>query len=161
MGKPERRSQRRLHSFTSTLLRRRNCRRDVPVSDHGSLLFGRLLVSSSMRSIPPPPVQVFRLWQVFLNNVNPMTKVVLAPTVQELLLQAMCDLDRVSASTEALMFAIYHSAIVFIDDQTCQSILGESTVASLAKYSTATQQALVNAKLLRTSNLVVLQALTL
>jgi hypothetical protein len=106
-------------------------------------------------------VQVFRLWQVFLNNVNPMTKVVLAPTVQELLLQAMCDLDRVSASTEALMFAIYHSAIVFIDDQTCQSILGESTVASLAKYSTATQQALVNAKLLRTSNLVVLQALTL
>jgi hypothetical protein len=73
----------------------------------------------------------------------------------------MCDLNTVSASTEALMFAMYYSAIVSIDDQTCQSVLGESTVASIAKYSTATRQALVKAKLLRTSNLMVLQALTL
>ena len=135
---------------------------DTPlVPDHCSLLFGRLLVRNSLTSIHPPPVQIFRLWQVFLNNVNPVTKIVHAPTIQELLLQAMSDVDKVSASTEALMFAIYHSAIVSIDDEACQHILGESRVITLAKYSTAIQQALINAKLLRTSNLMVLQALAL
>lgn len=132
-----------------------------PASDYSSLLFGRLMVRNSLTSIHPAPVLIFRLWQIFLSNVNPVTKVIHAPTVQELLLQAMGDLDKISASTEALMFAIYHCAIVSMDDQSCQDIFNESRVVALAKYSTATQQALVNAKLLRTSNLVVLQALIL
>lgn len=119
------------------------------------------MVTSSLTASHPPPVHIFRLWQVFIDNVNPLTKIMHAPTVQQAILNASGDLDKVSASTEALMFAIYHFAIVSMDDEECQSILGESRPIMLAKYSTATQQALINAKVLRTSNLMVLQALTL
>ncbi|TVY76135.1 Aurofusarin cluster transcription factor aurR2 [Lachnellula suecica] len=132
-----------------------------PTSDYCSLLFGRLMINKSLTSLHPPTVQIFRLWQAFLNNVNPLTKILHAPTTQELLLRAMEDLATVPAPTEALMFAIYYSAVISIDSGSCQSILGESRDIALAKYSTATQQALLNAKLLRTSNLMVLQALVL
>jgi hypothetical protein len=132
-----------------------------PVSDYSSLLFGRLMVSNSLTSSHPHTIQIFRLWQFFLNNVNPLTKILHAPTIQELILNASGDLDKVSASAEALLFSIYHSAIVSMDEQECQSTFSESRVALAAKYSTATQQALVNANILRTSNLMVLQAFTL
>lgn len=130
-------------------------------SDYSSIIFGHSGISNSLKFLHPPPVKIFRLWQVFLNNVNPLTKIVHAPTLQEHLIQAMGDLETVTANTEALMFAIYYSAIVSLDDGACQNILGDTRVATLSKYSAAVKQALANAKLLRTSSLMVLQALTL
>jgi hypothetical protein len=132
-----------------------------PNSDYGSLLFGRLMINSPMTTSHPQPVKIFRLWQTFIDNVNPLTKLLHVPTIQQLILEASGNLDEVSSSVEALMFSIYHSAVVSMDDQGCQTILGESRPEAMAKYSMATQQALINAKVLRTSNIVVLQALTL
>ncbi|KAK9387170.1 hypothetical protein V1515DRAFT_615798 [Lipomyces mesembrius] len=113
----------------------------------GSLLFGRLMTNNAISSGHPQPVQILRMWQTFIDNVNPLVKLLHAPTVQQLIVEASGRLDKLSGSTEALMFAIYHSSV-------SRSVL-------LARYSTATQQALINAGVLRTSDLMVLQALTL
>ncbi len=132
-----------------------------PVSDYSSLIFGRLVVTNPLASSHPSPVHIFRLWQTFIDNIHPLTHLLHAPTTQSLILQASGDLDKIPANLEALMFAIYHIAIASLDEQECQSMFGESRTILQAKYSNATQQALCNAKVLKTSDVMVLQALSL
>ena len=115
----------------------------------------------SLRSSHPNPVQIFRLWQVFLDNVNPLTKIIHAPTVQQQILQASGDLEGILPMQEALMFSIYLAAVTSLQDEECCQVMGETRSVLLARFSNAAQQALINVKFLRTSSLVVLQALTL
>lgn len=116
---------------------------------------------NALRSFHPQPIHIFRLWQTCLDSVNPLAKLFHAPTVQQMILEASCDLDRVPVSTEALMFAIYLSSVTSLKDEDCKSIMGEQRDVLLTRFSYATQQALINASVLKTSNLVVLQAFTL
>jgi hypothetical protein len=78
-----------------------------------------------------------------------------------MILEVVTDLESVPRSAEALMFAIYLSSITSMNDKHCRVTMAESKSALLARFSNATQQALVNAEFLKSSCLVVLQALTL
>jgi hypothetical protein len=106
-------------------------------------------------------VHIFRLWQTFLDNVNPLSKVIHAPTVQYQILEATGNLTNISKGVESLMFAIYAAAVNSVDDTECESILGESKSRVLPRYFMATQHALIRAGFLYSSDLVVLQAFTL
>jgi hypothetical protein len=125
-----------------------------------NLIFGRPVLSSLL-SLHPQPVQIFQLWQTFLDNVNPLTKLLHAPTVQQLVLGASGYLENLPTSIEALMFSIYHCAVMSMTSEDCETVMGEPRATLLTKYSTALQQALANAKLLKTTNLMVLQAFAL
>jgi hypothetical protein len=125
-----------------------------------NLLFGQTMLES-LRPSHPQPVQMFTLWQTFLDNVHPLVKLFHAPTVQQSILEASSNLDEVAASTEALMFAIYLCAVTSLRNDDCERIMGASRPELLARFSNATQQALINAEILKTSNMVVLQAFTL
>lgn len=59
------------------------------------------------------------------------------------------------------MFSIYLAAVTSLQDEECCQFMGETRNVLLARFSNAAQQALINARFLRTSCLVVLQALTL
>lgn len=59
------------------------------------------------------------------------------------------------------MFAIYSMAILSLEDTRCVYLFGQERAKLLAKYQSATQQALVNAGFLKSSNIMVLQALLL
>jgi hypothetical protein len=109
----------------------------------------------------PPAVHIFRLWQTYLVNVNPLVKIFHAPTVQQTILDASGDLEKLSRPTEALMFAIYFLAVTSMSDADCQSILKEPRQTLLSKYCHATQQALINSKFLKSLNISTLQALAL
>ena len=124
-----------------------------------NLIFGRQKVSLS--TLHPNLPQIFRLWQTFLDNVNPLVKLLHAPSTQQLILDAVADLSSAPKSTEALIFAVYLAAVTSMHDQECQRFMGDSRTALLAKFSNATQQALVNAEFLKSTSLVVLQAFTL
>jgi hypothetical protein len=106
----------------------------------------------------PPPVHIFRLWQTFLVNCNPLIKVFHAPTTQQTILDASGDLEKVSRPTEALMFAIYFLAVVSLNNADCQSMFGESRQTLVAKYCHGTQQALINSKFLKSLNISTLHA---
>ena len=101
------------------------------------------------------------LWQIFLDNVNPMTKILHAPTMTKTLAQACEQLDNLPRGLEALMFAIYGFAVYTIDDDECEMKLGETRKILLARYRHATRKALARARFLNTSELIVLQALSL
>lgn len=125
-----------------------------------ALLFGRPILDSLV-ACHPQPVHIFRLWQTCLDNVCPLVKIFHAPTVQQMVLEAGSNLEKISKSTEALMFAIYLSAVISLTENECQSMIGESRGPLIAKFSNATQQALINAEFLKTSDMVILQSFTL
>ncbi|KAM5436479.1 hypothetical protein MferCBS31731_005757 [Microsporum ferrugineum] len=114
-----------------------------------------------IQALHPPAPQLFQLWQIYLNNVNPIVKLFHSQTVQRMVLDAAADLGNVSRGTEALLFAIYTSAVTSTDEETCQRLLAESRAALISRFSKATKQALTNAEFLRSTNILTLQALTL
>jgi hypothetical protein len=67
----------------------------------------------------------------------------------------------VSPELEALMFAIYSSAFLSMSDEEARKLFDEPKATLLTRYRQAAQQALVNAGVLGTSELIVLQAFLL
>ncbi|KAI3234107.1 transcriptional regulator family: Fungal Specific TF [Penicillium roqueforti] len=124
-----------------------------------------ILSTSAKRDIlielHPSPLNIFKLWQAFLENVNPLTKIIHAPTVQQQILDAMSDLPGVSREVEALMFAIYCIALISLQAEDVEKSFGESKKALLSRCRRGAQLAFKNASLLRTSSSVVLQAFML
>lgn len=123
-----------------------------------------LLRSSSsrpLRSLHPETSHIFQLWQMFLNNVNPIVKLLHAPTTQQMILGAISDLNHISRPTEALLFSIYLCAVASLSDETSHRVLGASRSDLVARFSHAAEQALINAEFLRSTDVQTLRALTL
>ena len=93
--------------------------------------------------------------------MNPLLKLFHAPTVQQLILEATGNLDNVSKGIEALMFATYLSAVTSLDDADCETIFGETKPTLWAKYKHGAEHALICADLLKSSDLIILQAFVL
>ncbi len=134
---------------------------DSIAPDGSALLFGSSHSHPNLRVLHPEVVQIFRLWQTFLDNVNPLSKIVHAPTVQKQILEATTNLDEIPKGLQALMFAIYAMAVVSLSNAQCESIMGESKSTLLRKYQNGAQQALIKASFLNSSDMLSLQAYTL
>jgi hypothetical protein len=131
---------------------------DEITADGGELLFSTPISDTSLRDLHPNTVQIFRLWQYFLDNINPLIKLFHAPTVQQQVLEASADIDNVPKETEALMFGIYASALTSLNDAECEATLGAPRNTLLQRFHIGARQALLRAGLLRTSDMSVLQA---
>ncbi|RDW85406.1 hypothetical protein BP5796_03731 [Coleophoma crateriformis] len=125
------------------------------------VIFGRSASDTSLTPFHPSAVQIFKLWQTFLDNVNPVVKFFHAPTTQQMILEAIADLEKISASTEVVMFSIYFSAIISMSEAACQTSFGESRAVLVDKYAQYTEIALSNARFLKSYDIAVLQAFTL
>ncbi|KAI0485984.1 fungal-specific transcription factor domain-containing protein [Xylaria cf. heliscus] len=112
----------------------------------------------SVTDLHPSGVQIFQLWQIYLDNVNPLLKLTHTPTLQVQIIEASRNLTKVSKSLEALMFAIYLMAITSLTDDETEQTFTESKSSLLMKYQHGTQQALSNAGFMRMPDLTMLQA---
>lgn len=117
--------------------------------------------STNLTHLHPYPVRIFQLWQKFVDNVNPLVKILHIPMVQKSILSASGDLTCVSKQTEALMFSIYSLAVTFMTDVDCENMMGEQRSTLLSRYHNAAKQALMVANWIKSSNLLTLQAFTL
>lgn len=115
----------------------------------------------NLRQLHPSPIHIFRLWQFYLNNVNPLTKILHSPSIQQQILDATSDLERVPKNIEALMFGIYSMAVATLNEEECHSAFGEDKMILFSRYQADTRQALINSGYLKSSDIVVLQAFTL
>lgn len=117
--------------------------------DH--LLFGSRDSHSAvdLSTLHPEPIQMFRLWQVYLDNVDPLLKVTHIPTLQGRIVDAASRLKSIDRNLEALMFSIYAMAILSLDKDECESMFGLTKKDLTTKYQFACQQALSNASFLR------------
>jgi len=109
-------------------------------------------------NLHPRPDHTFKLWQIFLTNVNPLTKIIHQPTTQRLIEKYSADTEHMPQGLEALMFAIYDAAILSMRDGECQATFGESRKILQSRYRLGTRRSLTKAQFMRTSNLMVLQA---
>lgn len=109
----------------------------------------------------PPPEWILQLWEIFIENFDPMTKAVHVPTMRPAIQKAASDIGAIPRSFEALMFAIYGAAVMTLKDDECKQRFREPRKILLLRYTSATRAALSRAKFMGTMNLVVLQALVL
>jgi hypothetical protein len=121
-------------------------------------LLGISPTSAPLTALHPPPELIYKLWQVFLDNVNPLTKMIHQPTLQGAIFEASFNLGKVPKGLEALMFSIYASATYSMTDEECKDVLHEEKSDLLARYRLGLRKALVRANFLATSELAVVQA---
>ncbi|KAL3421211.1 hypothetical protein PVAG01_07656 [Phlyctema vagabunda] len=116
-------------------------------NDH--IIFGQRDPDVDISTLHPEPVQIFRLWQLYIDNVNPLLKVTHTPSLQGRIIEAAGDIPNIQPNLGALMFSIYCMSITSLTTDECQSIFGSSKESLLAIYQMGCQQALLNGGFLR------------
>jgi hypothetical protein len=106
----------------------------------------------------PSPDHILKLWQIFLTNVNPMTKIIHQPSLQLSIEKSIPDLEHMPRGLEALLFAIYGASVHSMRDGECQATFGEPRSTLQARYRLGVRRSLTKAQFMRTSDLMVLQA---
>ncbi|KAI1823149.1 fungal-specific transcription factor domain-containing protein [Xylaria intraflava] len=109
----------------------------------------------------PSPAHALFLWQTFLERVNPLTKVIHVPSVQSKLVEANTDPTCVPKNVDGLLFAIYALAVISLNERECQQQLGCTKEEAHLRFSTGCRITLIRIDILKTYDLVVLQALVL
>ena len=125
------------------------------------LLFGSCGSTTPFSTLHPDPVQIFRLWQIYLDNVNPLFKVTHTPSLQGRIIEAASDITNVSPTLEALMFGIYCTSIISLTSEGCQAMFSSSKEGLLMSYQFGCQQALLKCGFLRSTDRDCLTALYL
>lgn len=127
------------------------------------LVLGQPMVNLSQQH--PSPSCVIWLWKTYLENVNPVVKMLHIPTVQPLIFNAASDTTKqLRPNKEALLFSIYSVALASVpqcDQAEVERIMSQPVNKLIDVYTGLAQQALVNARFLQKPNFITLQALTL
>lgn len=110
----------------------------------------------------PQPVQIFQLWQIYIDNVNPMTNLLHVQTMQRVVLEAAsCRPEELPKESLALLSSICLTAIESLGDDDCQKLLKASKHECVHRFSATTKEYLIGAGLMETASMEVLQALVL
>lgn len=128
-------------------------------NDH--LLFGTRDTNVDLAPLHPEPVQLFKIWQIYLDNVNPLLKVTHTPSLQAQIITTAGNMKDIKPELEALLFGIYCISIQSLSDEECQRELAASREDLLTRYHFGCQQALMNSGFLRTNDRDCLTALYL
>ncbi|KAF1981794.1 putative C6 transcription factor [Aulographum hederae CBS 113979] len=127
--------------------------------DH--LLFGLRKTDEDVSTLHPTQAHIFKLWQTYLDNVNPLLKITHAPSLQGRVIDAASNVADINPSLEALMFSIYCVSVLSLEEAACQSMFASSKESLLKSYQYGCQQALLNCGFLRSSDRDCLTALFL
>ncbi|KAI0602095.1 hypothetical protein F4775DRAFT_538255 [Biscogniauxia sp. FL1348] len=127
--------------------------------DH--LLFGVRNSAVDLSTLHPDPVQILRLWQIYLDNVNPLLKVTHTPSLQRCIIEIAGNIPSVKPELEALMFSIYCISVSTLTTDDCQAMFSHSKEDLITRFHFGCQQALQNCRFLQTSDRNVLTALFL
>jgi hypothetical protein len=129
--------------------------------NHADFLLPTNPSSLEVEDLQPEPVDAFRLWQIFLDRVNPLCKLIHVPTLQPYVMQATIDMSAVPLSYQALLFSVYLMAVVSLTDAECVAMLNLTRDDALQKFTAGTRQALLRFDYLRNYDMAALQALVL
>ncbi|KAI1815108.1 fungal-specific transcription factor domain-containing protein [Poronia punctata] len=114
-----------------------------------------------LQTLQPDMYTAIRLWQIYVERVNPLTKIVHVPSLQEYVLDAATDITSVPLAYQALLFSVYAMAVVTLTNEEAKDQLGMSQNDGLKQFNRGTKLALTRANFLKTYNMTILQALAL
>ncbi|KAJ5605788.1 C6 transcription factor domain-containing protein [Penicillium lagena] len=115
----------------------------------------------SLLTYYPTHTQAMILWEIHLENVEPLCKILHIPSTHKMIQMASQQPAIVSKTDECLLFAIYHFAVFSVTEEECVEKLGQSRATLMQRYHFAARQALANASFLKTTEISVLQSLVL
>lgn len=99
-----------------------------------------------------------KYWSIFIENVHPLTKIVHAPTMR----QVMADGPSPEARhNDALRFSIYACAVATLTEGECHTTFGQSQSILLHNFQSATRNALLDSSFLRVPSIDLLRAYAL
>ncbi|KAI0391841.1 hypothetical protein F5Y17DRAFT_438870 [Xylariaceae sp. FL0594] len=132
---------------------------NVLFNNNDHLVLGLRESAVGLAHLHPDPMHVFRLWQVYLDNVDPLLKVTHNSSLQARVIEAVGKLSDPKTSRgienpplEALMFSIYCTAVSSLGDRDCRAVFGPGRKELLRRYHLACQEALLNAGYMRTGD---------
>ena len=117
--------------------------------------------TQSLTEYHPSHEDAMKLWNSYVQNVDPLCKVLHVPTIAKLVENVSKQAVTASKSDECLLFVVYFFAIFSMDDANCLREFNKSRSVLMKKYQIAVCQALVNTSWLKTTTMPVLQAYTL
>ncbi|KAF3768068.1 hypothetical protein M406DRAFT_338708 [Cryphonectria parasitica EP155] len=125
------------------------------VDDDGNdhLLFGPCPPAGDLPALHSEQSQVFRMWQIYLENVSPLLRVTHSPTLQARIIDAASQGERINPAFEALVLSICCMSIMSLSDDKCRSLFGSSRRELLESYQPACRQALRRCRFWRCENL--------
>lgn len=134
---------------------------DAPTPDDNSDLLMGDHSAVNLDELHPDPANVFRLWQVFLDRVNPVTKIIHVPTLQPYVAEAASPTRNIPRNIESLLFAIYTMAVIALTEEECMTLFSHSRERCLQRFSMGVRATLQRLGFLVNYDLVTLQALVL
>lgn len=126
--------------------------------DATDLLLGDY-ASMSIDDAYPEPVHVFRLWQIFLERVNPLCKIIHVPSVQPYVVEVASGNWNVPANYQPLLFSIFSIAVFALSDSESRQMLGLPRETALKKFTSGVRAALMKVNFMKTYDLLILQSL--
>ncbi|CAH0046607.1 unnamed protein product [Clonostachys solani] len=133
---------------------------DNCISTHARILgFGSPFQNLSQMHPPTQKIPVY--WGLFKQNCDILIKVLHVPTVEPLILRASHQLGHIPRGLEALMMAVYYTVVVSLSPSECLELLGSEKATLAHVFRLGTDQALVQAGLLETDEIITLQALAI
>ncbi|KEQ74215.1 hypothetical protein M436DRAFT_14441, partial [Aureobasidium namibiae CBS 147.97] len=110
----------------------------------------------------PQPVQIFQLWQVYIDNVNPLTNLHHVQTMQRMVLEAAsCKPDDLPKQSLALLSSIFLISVESLGDEECRHFMKASKHECVGRFFAMTKNCLVGAEVMEIASTEVLQALVL
>ncbi|KAE9964857.1 hypothetical protein BLS_008013 [Venturia inaequalis] len=133
----------------------------MPVFNQESLMSGTP-GCSDQRAHVPNPLHLPKYWEVFVQNVDPMVRLLHKPSIEILLSQVKkSGLTSCSPASYALIASICFAAVNSMRAQGVQELFREDQKTLSRSLGQAVEQALFRAKLSQTHDIVALQAFTI
>lgn len=107
----------------------------------------------------PISAHVFRLWQIYIDRVNPLSKVIHVPSLQPYLVEACVGMENIPQNIQGLLFAIFTMAIIAMREEETQEYLGMPRDQAFNRFSSGTRRTLRNQDFACKNDLVIIQTL--
>ena len=118
-------------------------------------------LSVDISSLYPSRGQAAQLWQVYLNNVDVLVKVLHIPTIQPAIFAAINNQSQVSPDLSALLFSIYFAAVTSLRREDTHVMLGQDWQSALQRYQRGLETSLHMASFLDSPTITFLQAMSI
>lgn len=127
----------------------------------GAFIFDTPSSRADLYDLHPSRSDAKALWNIFKENIDPLTKIFHASTLEIEILETCQNLRNIPDNLEATMFAVYASAVHSISATECEETFGISRSILTARFGTGAKKAFINAGILMTSDFKLLQAFVL
>lgn len=135
---------------------------EIPFLDPiGLVLPGSMGGEVDLVYLYPSANHAFLLWQKFLENINPLSKVIHAPSIQPEVIKVSIDLSSASYASLALLFSIYAAAVMSLTKTEVESLFGETKETLQHKFTSGAQRAFALAGFMKAATRTLLQAFTI